>query len=176
MNIGLYEKLRDKVGRHSAYFPKSKSGIELQCLKKLFNENDAEMYLNLSENLETDEQIAARTGQDPKFVISILRGMAAKGLLFPKQKDGKRYYAAAPFAHGLLENQVKTIDRELAALYEEYVWAEKVPEPRRPEDANQPLVPLRSIPIKAPVNITRPVAPYEDVKDIIMSQERIALA
>ncbi len=176
MTESLYEKLREKVGRHSAYFPKSKSGIELRFLRKLFDEEDAETYLLLSDNLESDKAIAARTGRDPASLSAALSKMAAKGLCYPKRVDGTRYYAAAPFAHGILENQVNTIDPDLARLYEEYIWAEKLPVERRPGDEKEPLVPLRSIPIQAPLSITRPVAPYEDARDIIMSQDRIALA
>jgi ferredoxin len=36
-------------------------------------------------------------------------------------------------------------------------------------------MPLRSLPVKVPVNISRPVAPYEDVKELIKKQDRIAL-
>jgi electron transport complex protein RnfB len=36
-------------------------------------------------------------------------------------------------------------------------------------------MPLRSLPVKVPINITRPVAPYEDVIALIKNQDRIAL-
>ena len=44
-----------------------------------------------------------------------------------------------------------------------------------PPDPNADLrLPLRTIPVKAPVNVSRPIAPYEAVKEVIMRQDRIA--
>ncbi len=176
MDHDIYRQLRTHVARHSAYFPASKTGVEMKFLKKLFTEGEACMYLALTPDLETVEEIAARSGHGSDEAARILAQMANKGLVFPKRTIGGYLFAAAPFAHGLVEHQAGRVDRELAELYEEYIWAEKVPEARRPEDINEPLVPLRSIPIDSPVRIDRPVAPYEDVRDIIMKQDRIALA
>ncbi|MCP4646179.1 MAG: 4Fe-4S dicluster domain-containing protein, partial [bacterium] len=44
------------------------------------------------------------------------------------------------------------------------------------EEFEMPEVPLRTIPVKAPINSSRPIAPYEDVKEIIKNQDRIAVA
>lgn len=175
-NDDLYHRLRSGIARYSAFFPATKTGIEITFLKKLFTPEEAELYLDLSKDLETPETLAARTNRDADETAHMLKVMAEKGLIFPKWTGEKNYYLPAPFAHGILENQLKTIDRELAQIYEDYIWAEKVPEERPPEDADEPLVPLRSIPIKEPVSVDRPIAVYDDVKQIIMRQNRIAVA
>jgi predicted transcriptional regulator len=66
------------------------------------------------------DQIAERAAQDPEVVATTLKRMAKKGLVFPKRKGDSYYYAAPPFAHGILEHQVHTIDKELAQIYEDY--------------------------------------------------------
>jgi ferredoxin len=175
MSDDIYQQLRKAVASHSAYFQATPSGLEIAFLRKLFTEEEAEIYIHLTGRLETADRIAERAGQDPETVAAKLKGMAKKGLLFPKRKGETNYYAAASFAHGILEHQVHTIDKELAQIYEEYMWAEKLPEE---SDAAQPTeisLPLRSLPVKVPINISRPVAPYEDVKEIIKKQDRIAL-
>ena len=175
MNNDLYKRLRKGVAKHSAYFQATASGLEIEFLRKLFTEEEAEIYLNLTGNLETADQIAERAAQDPEAVAATLKRMAKKGLVFPKRKGESYYYAAPPFAHGILEHQVHTIDRELAQIYEDYIWAEKLPEVSNDDQPTEISLPLRSLPVQVPINISRPVAPYEDVKELIKKQDRIAL-
>lgn len=175
MSEELYQRLRRSVAEHSAYFQATPTGVEIKILKRLFDDEEAELYLHLTENLETPQRIAERAMQDPETVAALLRRMATKGLVFPKHKDDTYYYAAPPFAHGILEHQVNRLDRELAQDYEDYIWAEKLPEESAEEEPMEITLPLRSIPVKAPVNISRPVAPYEDVKALIKNQDRIGL-
>ena len=175
MSDDIYQRLRKGVARHSAYFQATASGLEIEFLRRLFSEEEAEIYLNLTGDLESAERIAERAGQDPEVVATTLERMAKKGLAFPKRTGDTHYYAAPPFAHGILEHQVHTIDRDLAQIYEDYVWAEKLPEDPGDEQPVEISMPLRSLPVKVPVNISRPVAPYEDVKELIKKQDRIAL-
>ncbi len=175
MSDDIYKRLRKGVAKHSAYFQATPSGIEIEFLKRLFTEEEAEIYLNLSRDLETPEQIAERAQQDPEKVASILKRMIKKGHVFPKRKGDSHYYAAAPFAHGILEHQVHRLDKEMAQIYEDYIWEEKLPEEPGAPIPEEISLPLRSIPVKVPVNISRPVAPYEDIKDIIKKQDRIAV-
>lgn len=175
MDEGLYRRLRKGIAGHSAYFQASASGVEIDMLKRLFTEEEAELYLHLSEALESPLQIATRARQAPARVAETLERMARKGLVFPKRKGGARYYAAPPFAHGILEHQVERMDRALAKAYEAYIWAEKLPEEPRPDGPEEITLPLRAIPVGAPVNVSRPVAPYEDVQALVRHQDRIAL-
>jgi len=175
MSEDIYQRLRKAVASHSAYFQATASGLEIQFLRKLFSEEEAEIYLNLTGNLETADQIAERAEQDPEAAAATLKRMAKKGLVFPKRTGDAYYYAAAPFAHGILEHQVHTVDKELAQIYEDYMWAPKLPEDSNDDRPTEISLPLRSLPVKVPVNISRPVAPYEDVKELIKKQDRIAL-
>ncbi len=175
MNTDIYRELRKGIGKHSAYFQATPSGVEIDILKKLFTEQEAQIYLNLTENLETAQQIADRAKQEPQAVSDILQSMTQKGLLFPKHDGDTYYYIAAPFAHGILEHQVVRIDKELAQQYEDYVWEEKIPDDSHEAESEEFTLPLRSIPIKTPVKLTQPVALYEDVKELIKKQDRIAL-
>ncbi len=175
MSEDIYKRLRKAIGQHSAYFDATPSGVEIKLLRKFFSEEEAEMYMHLTGNLETSQQIAARAKQDPETAAATLKRMTQKGLLFPKREGEKYYYAAAPFAHGILEHQVHRLDREAAEMYEEYMFAEKIPEGPPPDPDAEETLPLRTLPVNAPVNVSRPIAPYENVRDLIMSNDRIAV-
>jgi len=43
-------------------FPASETGIEITILKKLFNQKDAAMFLNMSPKMEDPESVARRSG------------------------------------------------------------------------------------------------------------------
>jgi NAD-dependent dihydropyrimidine dehydrogenase PreA subunit len=175
MSDELYQRLRKAIAQHSMFFNPTPSGVEIQLLKRVFDVEEADMYLYLTWNLETPKKIAERAGQDPETVSAILKRMAEKGLLYPKREGDSWYYAAAPFAHGIAEHQVYRMDREWAELYEQYLREEKIPEEPPPNAPEKPLWPLRTLPVNAPVNVSRPIAPYEAVKDLIQNQDRIAV-
>jgi len=176
MNEDIYQRLREKINQRGVGFQKTVSGAEIKLLRRLFSEEEAQMHLNLSWDLEATQKIAERAKQDPKIVAATLKRMAEKGLVFPKRKGETSYYAAAPYAHGIYEHQVNKMDKEMAQLFTDYSRAEKVPEEPKGDRWVATGLPLRSIPVKAPVKTSQPIAPYEDIKEIIKNQDRIALA
>jgi Pyruvate/2-oxoacid:ferredoxin oxidoreductase delta subunit len=175
MSDEVYQRLRKAIAQHSYWFNATPSAVEIQLLERVFDVEEAELYPHLTRNLETPQKIAERAGQDPETVAAMLKRMAEKGHLFPKREGDSWYYAAAPFAHGIVEHQVHRMDREWAELFEQYMWEEKIPEEPPPDAPEKPLLPLRTLPVNAPVNASRPIAPYEAVKDLIQSQDRIAV-
>ncbi len=175
MSDEIYEQLWRRVNEHGIGFAKTTSGVEIRFLRRLFTEEEAKAYMLMRVDLETPEQIAKRNGLNAEPLAALLKRMAVKGLVFPKRDGAKCYYAAAPFVHGLVEHQVARMDKEFAQIQEEWMWAEKVPDPQQ-DIAVGVGTPLRTVPVHAPIAVSRPIAPYEDVRNIILKQERIALA
>lgn len=166
MDNGIYEKLRAQIDQYSVGYNATKSGIEIKILKKIFSEDEAYIYLNLTRKLETADVIAARAGRDEQTVSVLLEEMTEKGLTFPRQKNSKSYYSAAPFMHGIFENSALTkMDKELAEMFEEYATTGFVPK----------VFSLKSLPINISVDNRGAVLPFDDVKKIIESKERIGL-
>jgi Dissimilatory sulfite reductase (desulfoviridin), alpha and beta subunits len=166
MTTETYEKLRERIDSFSIGFNATASGIEIKILQKIFTENEAQMYLFLSRQLEPIEVIASKTDKDYAEVAAILSGMLKKGLVFPRKKGGKMYYAAAPFMHGFFENQATTImNKELATMYDEYIKGGFFPKGMA----------LRTIPVNIALENRSQVLPYDDIKQIIESKERIGL-
>jgi electron transport complex protein RnfB len=170
MQNDVFAQLREQLDQYSVGFPSTKSGVELKILKKLFTEEEARMFLNLSMMLEPAESVAKRLNRDEKEVAALLEHMTEKGLLFRSFKGETPQYAAVAFVVGIYEFQVDRMDRELAELMEQYFKEAFEHESM----AQSP--PMRTIPVSRAVNVSWPVAPYEDARAIIRSKDRIAVA
>jgi Pyruvate/2-oxoacid:ferredoxin oxidoreductase delta subunit len=97
--------------------------------------------------------------------------MAKKGLLFRQRKGDRARYAAVPWVVGIFEFQVKSMDKDFARDNEEYfekAFLHKLQSHKTPV--------LRTIPINRQIVADWPVAPYEDVLQIVENQEKIVIA
>ncbi len=167
----VYERLRNRLDDLSIGYPATQSGVEIRILRRLFTEEQAELFLKLSPIPESPAQVAGRLGQDEGQTAQMLETMASKGLLFRLRKGDTVRYGAVPFLVGILEHQVKRINPEAARDMDEYFEAglgEKI------QSFKTPL--MRSIPINRQIAVKWPVAPYEDAFAIIDQQEVITLA
>jgi len=169
MTAKVYYDLREQLDQYSMGFPASESGVEMRILEKLFSEEEAELYLNLSMMLEPPEAIAQRTGLEPAAVAALLERMVDKGLIFRLKKGDGAKYGAVPFVVGSFEYQIKDMDREFAELFDTYLLE------AFGKQAIGQMAPLRTIPVNKSVEHLWPVAPYEDVKEIFRSKDKIAV-
>ncbi len=168
----VYERLRDRLDDLSAGYPQSDNHVELKILRRLFTEEEADFFIKLTPILETPAAAAQRLGLDERETAELMERMAAKGLLFRKQKDGGRAsYAMVPFVVGIYEFQLTNLDRELARDIEDYF--EQVIG-KQFQSFKTPI--MRTIPINREIVAEWPVAPYEDAIRIIDEQEVIAIA
>jgi len=166
-----YEQLRKRLDDLATGYPATKSGVEIRILKKLFTIEDADLFLELSPLLEAPDAAASRLGRDPIRTAEQMEKMAKKGLLFRQVKDDSKRYAAIPFVVGLFEFQLNSVDRELSDdLYEYYEKALG----QTLQSFKTPL--MRTIPINRELVTKWPVAPYEDVLEILDNQKTIAIA
>jgi len=172
MNGEVYQRLREQLDQYSVGYPSSESGVEMAILKKLFSGAEAEMFLLLSMKPETPESVAKRIGRDIGTVTALLERMLKKGLVFCRRKDGIGKFGALPFAPGIFEQQTETMDIELAELFEDYF-----------QDAfhknfteTSPVLIHRPIPINRVIDVSYPMAIYENSRDIVRNQKLIAVA
>jgi ferredoxin len=169
MTSQVYYDLREQLDQYASGYPSTKSGVELRILEKLFTEEEAHMFLNMSMLLETPESISQRLGKDVEEVTALLDRMFKKGLVFRAAKDGSNKYGAVSFVGGAYEFQVNDMNREFAGLFEQYFN-----EALGKEAISDNMV-LRTIPVSKSIEYKWPVAPYEDVKAIIKSKETIGV-
>jgi electron transport complex protein RnfB len=167
----VYEKLRKRLDAMATGFPEADSKIEIKLLKRLFTEEEAELFLQLSPLLQKPADVAKSLNRDADEIGQAMEQMAQKGLLFRKRKGDLVRYAAAPYVVGIFEHQLKRMDKEFARDHEAY-FQEAFG--RTIQSFKTPV--LRTIPINRQLVADYPVAPYEDVLQIIESQEKIAVA
>jgi NAD-dependent dihydropyrimidine dehydrogenase PreA subunit len=158
------------LDRVSFGLPETESGLEIKILKKLFSEEDARIFLKLSFLLESTKKIASKIGLPEAEAAKVLEDMANRGLLYSLKRDGKTYYAAVPFVHGLFEYQVRRPDKEFAKLSMQYIHEEL--EGRISENAKHF---LRVIPVNQAVDVTHNIASFEDAVRILESKDNIVV-
>ena len=105
----LYRRLQKQLDQYSIGFPETDSGIEIDILKYLFSEADADLFLQMTQKLEFPEEVAQRVGRPVSVVADHLEDMAGRGLLFRLEREGRARFGAIPFVHGIFEFQVKDL-------------------------------------------------------------------
>jgi predicted transcriptional regulator len=166
----IYSNLRERLDTYSLGFPATQSGVEIDILKKIFNESDAEFFMNLSPRLESADDIASRLNKPAHEIKEKLEDMSQKGLIFRQNSAGNIRYGAIPFMHGIAEFQIKRLDKELASLLEQYFN----------EGLNKTIAKsadlfLRVIPVQKYVDIEHHIASYEDVSSILDKLDTIVV-
>jgi ferredoxin len=167
----IYQKLQEQLDQYSIGFPATDSGVEIKILERLFTEEEAEIFLHLSMVLERPESVAQRIERKPEAVSGMLAHMADKGLIFRWRSGDTVKYGAIPFVVGIYEYQLKSMDRELAQLFEDYLQ-----EAFHKNIAELGPSMLRTIPIQQSIEVFHPVATYEDSREIVKKQKLIAVA
>ncbi len=170
MKDDLYRSLQQKLDAWSVGFAATESGIEIEILKELFNEEEAALFLAMSPMVETPESVAARMGRPAAETAAKLEDMASRGLLFRLKKDASVRYGAIPFVHGLFEFQVKRLDEKISRMFLRY----------SDEGFNRAFAGvkgafLRTIPVHEAVTPELNVAALDDVKKILEGIETIVV-
>jgi ferredoxin len=121
--------------------------------------------------LEKPKDVAKRLNRDVEELELIMERMAQKGHLFRMRKGDLVRYAAVPYVVGIFEHQLGRMDEGFARDHEEYF---ETAFGKTIQSFKTPI--LRTIPIKRQLVADYPVAPFEDVLQIIESQKKIAVA
>ncbi|MBI5353576.1 MAG: 4Fe-4S binding protein [Chloroflexi bacterium] len=165
MNLDAYKGLARQLDALPNRFPPTDDGKELILLAKLFTPEEAELAALLTPALETVEEIAARTGRASSELRDQLKGMSKRGLIEVGKKDGALGFKLLPFVVGIYENQVATIDAELARLFEDYFksgFGKML--------SIKPQV-HRVIPVNETVRNSMEVRPFESASEIVNSMQ-----
>ncbi len=171
MTKDIYRRLQEQLDGYSVGFPATESGVEIEILRKLFSEEDAEIFSALSPALERPEEIAEKLNLPLEEMKVKLEDMASRGLLFRLNKSGMIRYGAAAFIHGIFEFQLPRMDRELAEMVNRYLN----------EGIDRALINvkgtfLRTIPIAQSIDPTHQVASLDDAAEIIRKARKIIVA
>jgi len=166
----VYERLRSRLDDLAAGFPETESKIEIRLLKQLFTEAEAEFFVQLHPLMESPADVAKRLKRDPDEVAELMEQMAKKGLLFRLRKNDRVRYAAVPYVVGIFEFQVKSMGKDFARDNEDYYEKAFL---QNLQSFKTPV--MRTIPINRQIVANWPIAPYEDVLQIVENQEKIVI-
>jgi ferredoxin len=159
--MDAYEKLARHLDALPNGFPLTTSGVERRLLARIFSPEDAELAAQLRLTLETPAQVAQRLGGDARELGAHLKNMARRGQIAVERTDQGLVYGALPFVFGIYENQVGSLDREFAQLFEDYYK-----EAYGRELALRPQL-HRVIPIEEALQAGIEIRPYESAAEIL---------
>jgi NAD-dependent dihydropyrimidine dehydrogenase PreA subunit len=167
----IYEKLQKQLDNMATGFPATENKTEIKLLKRMFSEAEAELFLQLAPVLQAPADVAKQLKRDPGQISEMMEQMAQKGLLFRKRKGDQVRYATVPYVVGIFEHQLGRMDKEFAVDNEQYfdaAFGKTIQAYKTPV--------LRTVPINRRLVADFPVAPYEDILEIIENQEKISIA
>lgn len=151
-----YEKLANELDRIPNGFPRTKSGVELKLLARLFTLEDAALAASLRMEPKSLAEIAAENSMDESEAKSKLISMVKRGLIDLKREEGRGFvFHLIPFVVGFYERQNAKIDKEFAELFEQY-YHERFHETMLTQPSVHRIIPLEKT---IPVNID--VMPYQ---------------
>jgi electron transport complex protein RnfB len=171
MKKDIYKRLAAHLDDLPGGYPSTESGVEIRILRRLFTPEEAEMALHLSVLPEEVKVIALRVGLSIEETATKLEELYQKGLILKiKRREKPDLYMALQFAIGIWEYHVNDLDLELARDVGEYIptlldaetW-KKAPQ-------------LRTVPVNKSIDSRLEVLPYENVEELVNSQDRFLVA
>ncbi len=166
----VYSRLREYLHTFPGGYPTTPTGVEIKILKKLFSQEDAELYLSLTKEPELLADIAKRLGRDQSDLGEKLEDMAMRGLIFRNRDGDKLLYKAYQFFVGIIEAQIDKVDTELTQLMDEYFPSLGA------TGFSLETKQMRVIPADTAVEEKTTVASYNRMREIIKDDELIAVA
>lgn len=167
----LWVRLSENLNTSGAGFYPTKTGSEIELLKKLFTKEEAEVYLTLGNKTEPFFVIQERMNMPAEKLKAILDEMDRKGSVMCLPTDPPCYFPS-PFLPGFCESAAMIVahlekDKEIIELTEEYL--------NRDETWLKGSI-CRPIPVMKSVDGDSTVAPYDDIRKIIESADAIAVS
>ncbi|MEJ5309694.1 MAG: 4Fe-4S binding protein [Anaerolineae bacterium] len=161
MTDNPYKALAERLDALPNGFPPTDDGVELRLLAHIFTPEEAALAAQLRLTLETPAQIAARLGRDVSALRKQLKEMVRRGLITAGRTEEGLGYGLMPFAVGIYEMQVNTIDAEFARLFEDYY--------RQAFGKMVGITPQlhRVVPVEQSVRMDMEVRPFESAADIV---------
>jgi len=170
----VHIRLMKRMDEFPAGAPESENLLGI--LQLIFDEDEAELAVNLSSGLEELDSIAARLDRDEAELETLLEGMADKGLVYAKEKEGKKYFNLLPLVPGIFEMQFMKAEttptkRKIAELFDNYYhegWGEQTFTSVRTALA-------RVMVIEEEVPRGEEILPYEKVSEFIKDSTYMAI-
>jgi electron transport complex protein RnfB len=165
----VYKKLQKHLDAQPVGFPATASGVERRILRDAFTVKEAELALELDYKFQTFENICAKyngNGYSETAVQEMLDNMESHGAIFVKIVNGHKQYALHPFAVGLFEMKVPTMNASYYMdtrkyMYQSFAMA----------FLSTPLPQMRVIPVEKSVTPALNIATYDEVRELVLQND-----
>jgi len=166
----VYIRLREFLDRLPGGYPATDSGVEIELLKRYFTPEEAELAMSLQRIPEPASAIADRVGKPEAEVAGRLESMARAGSILRIRIGEEPYYMALQFLVGIYEFHLKSMDREMAELLDEYL-------PTLMASFGEiETKQMRVVPVGAAIDTTAAVSTYDSARELVRAQDKIAVA
>jgi len=115
-----YQALAAHLNSFPQGFPSTESHVELALLAHLFTPKEAEFARHLSQTFQPLDRILEEADIPKEDTRTLLKDMAAKGLIGIKRSEEGVEVELFPFIVGFYENQRERMDETFARLFEDY--------------------------------------------------------
>ncbi len=171
--MDIYEQLREILDAHPSTAPKGEAIHEI--LRILFTPEEAAIAVSMSFKPKSPAVLGRSAGVDENKAALLLESMADKGVIFSKNKDGKKLYGLVPLIPGVFEFPFMKgggtpMHERLARLWEAYHT-----ESLGASFAGNPTPMMRVVAVEKSVTPEHQVHPYDEVRRLIENAGYIAL-
>jgi Na+-translocating ferredoxin:NAD+ oxidoreductase RNF subunit RnfB len=171
----VFDDLRQHIDQFMPVgFPSTKSGVEINILKRLFSPEEAELAMKLGPVPETVAEIFPRLKESGITIEELekrLDSMAMKALIMGGKLaaggKGEKRYSLAQWAIGIYEFQVDRLSKELAKDAKDYMNEAFYKEWFKPDTPPQ----MRTIPVARSLGVEHHVSTYDDVRSLLENAE-----
>jgi Na+-translocating ferredoxin:NAD+ oxidoreductase subunit B len=168
-----YDQLREILDSHPSTAPKGTAIDEI--LRNLFSPEEAAIAVKMSFKPKSTAGLAQASGVSEDETSKRLESMANKGIIFSKNKDGKKLYGLVPLIPGVFEfpfmkGILTPLHKKLGQLWEEYHH-----ESLGASFAGNPTPMMRVVAVEKSITPEDRIHPYEEVKHLIENSNYIAL-
>ncbi len=169
------KKLQKHLDKQPVGFPATLSGVERRILRDVFTVEEAALALELDYKFQSFEQIfeiAGKRGVDGEKLQAMLDNMERHGAIFVKMTDGKKLYALHPFAVGIFEMKVPTMNANFYMDARKYMY-----QAFGMAFLSTGLPQMRVIPIEKSITPDLHIATYDEIRELVLQNDgRIGVA
>jgi Na+-translocating ferredoxin:NAD+ oxidoreductase RNF subunit RnfB len=174
-NDDVFRKLQKHLDKMPVGYPKTKSGVEISLLRRIFKPEQAAVALHLHYKFKNIDEIFETVKdlvESKEDLMRILDETVSNGGIFRRIRDGEIQYALLSFLlWGMYEHQLKRLNQGFLDDSGEYIMGEF-----GLEMATSTLPKMRVIPVEESVKVEHKVASYDEMRQLIkQAGEHIAI-
>jgi NAD-dependent dihydropyrimidine dehydrogenase PreA subunit len=166
----VYRKLQRHLNKQAIGYPATRSGVELDILKHIFDPDEAEIATYLSFRFEPIEIIYERA----KHIVSsvdeledIIIAIGKKGGIEYKKKNGTMHYCCLPLVFGMYEGQNNRLTPDFIRNYNQYISTKKF----GIELLSTKLPQMRTIPVYKSIQVRHEVSDFDSILKLLSECE-----